>query len=484
MTTDKLHRRLAEFIRAGTRTSVQGLALSLAFVLALASPAAAWGVFLAPVNITAGDGWAHPHLSRSSAGELVWTQTSSRLGLVYWDHDENGDTPPAARVMYREWTPGKGWGAAARIDHSTAPTGSPGARHPALTQRADGSLFTAWHDSRNCQAAKNWMENLELYGVARPAWGAFGPSDVRLTLSSLPSVETIGDNGYCPKLASLADGRVAMTWFDFAWYTGISTTNDVSEVALKLSTTSGTFVNPSLADVIHTDSAFRAAGDESESFAVPAITADRDGILHLAWATGNQSTPAEANLYYGRINPAATPPQWLEHGRLAQNAGGAYDPAKIISDPRTGDVWLIYTDGAMEAQQDIIQENIIVRRRPRGAAAFGAPLALTTGTGRKHYPDAAVGADGRLHVVYVDDSGPGAVQYLVYDPAKTLAAEQITGKTKISGSLNGSWLEPAIALDAQGNDCVVWEDQSAAGGLYFTTNKPATATQGSWRRYE
>ena len=451
--------------------------MMLLLLVALDKPRISWGQgdgFRQPVKVTQQDPSPAPaNMSRSTGGQLVWTG-EDRLGLIYWEGEDTISIASPSRIIYREWTPQVGWGVRQVVSHATSPGGTPMmARQPAMLLRPDQSLFAIWHDHRNCKDTPpvNLVNNIEIYGNSRPAGGTFAGTDIRLTETN---TDSNGDNGYLPKLANLPGGRMVMVWYDFFWDVNIS------EIALKISDEKGSFGAADMSQVIRTLPGDRAAGDEGESFTTPSVAVDGDGIIHLVWATGITDSEG-SNLYYGRFNPDTK--QWLEKGRLHTGAGGQLDPAKLITDPASGDIWLVYTDYGTYQNNEIM-----IQRRARGATAFDAPIRITNDPQSQKYPDAAIDSHGLIHLAYVDQA-PAAtlVRYTSYDPA----TQVLQSPVDLTQGKGGAWARPAIQLDPSGYVYVVWENfehfdndmNLVPSELWFTTNMRYNAARG-WGLYE
>ncbi|MEN6625152.1 MAG: hypothetical protein ABFD69_02870 [Candidatus Sumerlaeia bacterium] len=433
------------------------LLLAMAWFLLPALTSAA--SFETPVRITDADTTSPAGLSRSSAGSLLWTR-DDKLTLVYYDGGQEasfGDQP--SHVWLRQWSAAGGWAARELLSQSYYNAEEMGGRHPAVVEREDGTLFAFWHDYRNRSDAGPY--DIEIYGDSRPAGGSFSSTDQRLTSSGAIHG---GDNGYVPKAAVLPDGRIALVWYDFHWNPG------VSEICLRLSDASGRFGAPPAMDSLRlTDAADRYDGNAATLFTMPAVAAT-SGTLHLCWATGTGSNP---QLYYGRVNAGTG--ELVESTRIATNAAGYYDPAKILAAP-DGAVWLVYT-----LHDEALGDEILACRRPAGAASFEAAVKLVTGYGSQLQPMAVFDKAGLMHLVYVDTLGASRVVYRVYDPAAAAVTEE---KTLTAGG--GGWQRPAIALDGRGGIYVVWEEEvsSTLGRLWFAWSQPPKNAVVDWTAYD
>ncbi len=446
--------------------------LSLATILLAILPlvfARAQPQFQMPARITEGDMPAAKwRMSRSTQGQLLWGPGEG-LALIYWEGRTNvlGPSSPN-RIWFRQWTAPEGWGARERVDQSIAAGQTDiGGRLPAMVMRPTGEIFAAWHDHRHSDAQGSWSNNLEIYGDRRPLGGMFSSTDIRLSASD---AEHGGDNGFVPKAALLPDGRIAVVWYDFHW-------NDAeqSEIALRISDANGDFAAPPAMDSIRmTHPGDREEGDEGAGFTLPSIAADSAGVLHLCWTMG--TTAADTNLYYGQVDPDTM--AFIEIGRARTGVSGFFDPPKLIADPQTGDVWLLYIDRTTHGN-----EEIYVERRANGSEGFDPRIRLTDNADRQRYPDARIDADGCIHLVYVDESGAAPnVRYKIYDPS----AGSIQVEANLTDALEGDWERPAIAMDGSNHVYVVWEEDvnPLSGHLWFTCSRVTNAAEAGWAVYE
>ncbi|MCE5228183.1 hypothetical protein LLG95_01120 [bacterium] len=397
-------------------------------------------------------------MSRSTAGSLAWTR-DGKLTLVYYDGGQEtyfGDRP--SHVWLRQWSNGS-WDARRLLSQSFYNSEEMGGRHPVMVERTDGTIWAFWHDYRNRSTAGPF--DIEIYGDRRPSGGDFSTTDTRITSSGAVHG---GDNGYVPKAALLPDGRIALVWYDYHWNPG------VSEICLRLSDAAGNFVAPPSMDSLRlTVAADRFDGNAGTPFTMPAVAAT-SGTLHLCWATGTGSDP---QLYYGRYNVNSG--SLLESTRLELNAGGYYDPAKILVAP-DGAIWIIYTQ-----HDEFGNDEIMARRRPAGATAFEAAFKIVSATGAQNQPAAVFDANGYLHVVYVDAASPRKIVYLKYNVSTKTAVE---ARTLTPG--DQSWQRPAIALDGVGGIYSVWEEEVSAteGQLWFSYSPAPKNAAKEWACYE
>jgi hypothetical protein len=202
------------------------------------------------------------------------------------------------------------------------------------------------------------------------------------------------------------------------------------------------------------------------------VAVDGDGIIHVIWATGID-VPESSSLYYGRIDPVTK--KWIEKGLLRTGAGGQVDPAKLYTDPKTGDIWLLYTDFATNGNEEVYLRH---RKKGRTVSAFDAPVRLTTDANPQHYADAAFATDGTIHCVCVSENADtNSLIYLVYDPASAT----VTSRKTLNYTCLGDWARVALLLDNWNYAYLVWEDNNQ---LKFTTNLPVKNGARGWGLYE
>lgn len=428
-------------------------------------PASHASDFRQPENITANDApGGVPHMSQNSSGQLLWDGGDSLL-LAYWDGNGSVSAENPSRVMMRQWTAPDGWGAGERVDRGVTGQGEDvGGRHPTMIRRADGSVLTVWHDMRHCSEDLNWINNVEIYGNVRIEGGGF-QADQRLTQTIS---ESNGDNGFVPRLARFNDGRLVLVWYDFHY--------TMSEIFLSVSDSAGNFSTASdLAPLRLTGANGRPAIAEGENFVTPSVAVDGNDIIHLAWTSIDSSVGATPTfkLYYGRYNPAYS--EWLDIMLYRTDTGGYYDPARLITDPTTGGVWMLYVDRATNGNDEIYAEY-----RPAGAA-FGERVRLTEDSAQQHYPDGVVDADGVLHVVYVDEAGDNSIKSVTYDRA----TQALGAPEALSSEDMGKLYRPAVTQDESGSLYVVWESKLGFDDydLWFTTNRPPENAARDWMLY-
>jgi hypothetical protein len=404
-----------------------------------------------------------PRMSQSPSGQLV--RDGDGLAFAFWE--DNGDATPdsPSRVWFQRWTLEDGWQTRERLDQSrTGDDREIGGRHPALQPLANGDLLAVWYDYRHCTQAESWNDNIEVYGDRRAAGGSFGETDIRLTASNAAHN---GDNSYVAKTARLADGRVAMVWYDFYW------DRDLSDIALRVSDVTGAFGTPPAMEAARiTDGTDRAAGDAGKAFTMPQIAADTSGTLHIAWTTGTNDVPA--SLYYGRYDPDAM--NWIDGPRrIAQGVRGHLDPPKLAASADGTAVWLAYVDRVAHGNDELY-----LRRHLSAAADWEAPIRITDGAGSQQYIAHAVDSLGRVRFAYVDRTA-GRMGCAVFDP-ETAAATTIAGGFE---SVSGDFVRPAIALDGDDYSYVVWEERTSltAGRLWFWSDAAVVTGVADWLMY-
>lgn len=431
--------------------------------------------FRDPVCITQNDTpTANRQMSRNAHGQLQWGP-GDRLSLVYWEGINVSNPTTPSRIWLRQWTPGEEWGDRRRVDQSfTSGDQEAGARHPTMIPRGDGALAFAWQDHRNCSASGSWINNTEIYSDLLTTGNALSDTDQRLTLSDAPT--NPGDNAYVPQMAAAPDGTLYLAWYDFHW--------GWAEICLRASDTDGIFATdpPAMDAVRVTDASDRNAGEENYGFTTPSIAVDGDGIVHVVWGAIDETDRLKGltltRLYYGRYDPTQPAGQrWLEKAFLRDSAGGYYDPARLIADPATGDVWLVFIDSKTHGNNEIY-----IQRRGRGAADFGTAIRLTEDAVPQYNVEALMDGDGVIHLVYVDRTGGHGIRYMAYDTQ----SESVTADVNLTPDLDRNWFRPSIALDPEGHLFAVWEENTNPnqGELWFTTDHPGKNRVNRWELYE
>lgn len=407
--------------------------------------------FGTPERIT--DGSLKFRLSRTANGHLAWDLIGT-LHVVYWAETRADFTNPTypSFIIYRSWRPESGWSAPAVVDDSFVAGQRVGGRHPALAVAPDDAVWVVWHDLRHSTAARQWIDNAEIYADRRPLGGSFSQIDLRLTTSM---ADHAGDNGLAPKIAAAADGRLSVVWFDFHFDDGQA---EVPDLFLKTTDADGVFdLSESMAAMRLTNKTERDAG---LPYTLPDIDATPDGTRHLVWTGGFGSG---VDLFYGAV---AAGEMSLTETRLAVGATDFFDPPHIAAGP-DGEVWIAWSDKTSGAGSPIR-----LRRRRGGEADFDPPVTVAAGPGRRLAPDHAIAPDGGVHLVWIEDDlnnvDAVTVRYGRVEPESGVLAEA----TSLTPE-RGAWRRPTIALNAEGSVYVLFEEDVNpfnVGDIWFVTN--------------
>lgn len=404
-------------------------------------------------------------MSRCANSQMAF-DSEGRLHVAYWSGGLSTLPVSPSYIYHQTWRHDEGWSAREQIDDSTADGARLGGRHPTLAVDVRDTVWIAWHDHRHSTAAGNWIDNTEVYVDFKPKGGSFTDGELRLTTTSSGH---LGDNGYTPKIAAHADGRVAMAWYDF----GLD--GNVSDLFLKISDAFGSFdpMEP-LASMRLTDGADRGGVG---SYTVPDLAIDPNGAHHFCWVRGSGSG---ADLYYAEALQGGTPVQEV---LLAAGASDFFDPAHIDAAPN-GDVWVVYGD---DASGGIGNEDVVLMRRHAGEEDFDPALPIFTGPGRQYAPDLEIDSQGRVHLVWVDQGAETHIRYALLD-ADTL--DSFDEQTLTASS--GNWAKPSLAIDQGDQVHVLWEEEVGLnfGAIWFASNsegpmvvQPASSLE-NWILYE
>ncbi len=423
--------------------------------------------FSEAVKISEGD--ENYYLSRISNGHLA-ADSSGTLHVCYGSGSESDTTPDApAYVLYRNWTVTDGWSHEVSIDDSNVLEAGAdegrhvGGRHPSMALDGSGNLWVVWQDHRHCTANENYVDNVEIYGDFRPAGGDFSSSDVRLSNSQASHK---GDNGYIPRVAVDAMGKVSVCWVDF------NANGNIADIYMKTSDAHGLFdPNETMAEMRLTD----FAGDGGAEYAVTVVdmAVTSKGTRHLVWGHGVFS---DMDLYYVQTAPGAG----SITGESIKAGGTDYQDPPHIAPGRGDDLWIAYADES----RGVLQERVVLLHREAGKGSFDAPIEMASSSGRQTMPDLEVDEAGRVHVAWVDErSGAAEVYYAVFDPEKGRWENERTLSTEA-----GSWARPCLTVDGGGDVYVLFEKKDSAfepkGEIWFTTTaRDGRAGVGEWMVY-
>jgi hypothetical protein len=114
----------------------------------------------------------------------------------------------------------------------------------------------------------------------------------------------------------------------------------------------------------------------------------------------------------------------------------------------SGNVWVVWHAGTAGAR------DIYLSRLAPGDEQFGGAVQLTTDAADQCNPDIAVGADGRLYVVWQDNRRGN------WDIFASTSTDGIAWSAVAVTDFDDNEVDPVIAIDARspGNACVAWQD--------------------------
>src|SRR5229473_2893056 len=125
----------------------------------------------------------------------------------------------------------------------------------------------------------------------------------------------------------------------------------------------------------------------------------------------------------------------------------------------SGNIYVVWED-------DTATANILFKRSTDGGATFSTPTNLSNGLGSSFNPRMAVDAHGNINVVW-EDNTPGNGR-IFFNRSTDGGATFFSTPVKLSDELADS-SSPQIAVDANGNINVVWENDALNNlGVFFT----------------
>jgi len=381
--------------------------------------------------------------------------------LVFWSGDGSLQTSPAhpTTVWYCRRDPSGRWARPEIVDDSYTSQGARvGGRHPALLLRPNGEVRLFWHDYRNCSAAHNWIENVELYEDVRPSTGSFSPNDLRLT-NTLAVHD--GDNGYVPQAVAAPTGEIFVAWYDYHF------NPNLADLFLMRSNAQGIFNLAAPLDTWRvTDVSQRG---NTLSYTLPDVALDASNTAHLVWTRDNANG---YSVYFGKKYTDGRPMQTTV---LSTTGGDFFDPSHITSSPG-GDFYAVWTEhGTLGGNSSLV----VQRLRPT-RATFDPPLQIVATASNQKHADVKVDSLGYLHLAWVDDrNGHDEIFYGLYDPENKI----LLSETKVSGGPSVS-ARPCIVVGENQAVSIAWMDyRSGVGQIYFrTTQRPAEA-RSQWPLY-
>jgi hypothetical protein len=309
------------------------------------------------------------------------------------------------------------WTPAKRLTWTTADTHS-----PALAVDSGDGLHVVWHD--------NTAGNNEVYYRRSTNGGTSWGSVKRLTWNS--------GNSQGVSIAVDAGDAIHVVWYD--------ATPGRFQVYYRKSPDTGI-----------TWGATRQLADTTGVSYTPAIAADPDGTLHIVWS---DNTPGNKEIYHMRsLNGGAT---WSAAKRLTWTSGeSAYSAMDATNGVHV--VWGDDTPGNHE---------IYYRRTTDGGITWGAVKRLTWTSDPAFYPAVAVDSGSAIHVTWSES--PGALSEILYKRSTNggVTWNAVKRLTWTSGYSRG----PAVAVDANDDVHIVWDDDTPGNKEVYYRQSPAGGT--------
>src|SRR5712691_4339909 len=125
-------------------------------------------------------------------------------------------------------------------------------------------------------------------------------------------------------------------------------------------------------------------------------------------------------------------------------------------------------------ENDTINLGVFYAHSTDGGVSFSSPLPLTTNTSGSSGPQLAVDANGNICVVWEDDFSTRA--HVSFSPSADKGATFATPQLNLSKDSTGNSTAPMIALDGGGNINVVWVDNSPSYFAIFFTRSSDNGT--------
>ena len=182
----------------------------------------------------------------------------------------------------------------------------------------------------------------------------------------------------------------------------------------------------------------------------PALASDRQGGLHLIY----ESAAADNDIYYRNSQDGA---DWQPEINLSRSAGISSEPALTIESGGAVDaVWADTSSGSE-------RPDIYFSRSADGGKTWSDPLDVSHTPRLSRSPSIAAGADGSLHLCWVDTSrghkSPDLYYAFSYNHGQSWSRPApISGSSGVSGS-------PTICTSANGLVHIAWTDGSTRPAL-------------------
>ena len=206
----------------------------------------------------------------------------------------------------------------------------------------------------------------------------------------------------------------------------------------------------------------------------PAVASDADGDFVVAWSSGPSASPCVTSVrkYNANGSPATA------EITVSSFATGCYTPPDVAMDA-DGDFVVAWTDlniGGLTSYFDVVAQRFDSAGIPQGGLMEVATSAAAESDAR-----VSMDADGDFALVWREIDGTSTIQLQRYDSSGVASGLQQMVNT-VSGTMSSN--EPDIAMDADGDLVVAWEElnnflYARRYPLVGTPSTPITVPQSS-----
>ncbi|MCC6573530.1 MAG: hypothetical protein IT462_07040 [Planctomycetes bacterium] len=365
--------------------------------------------------------------------------------VVVWEGegDNSGASSDTAGIWYRLYTNA---GVTSGGDRRANDVGTFAQYLPAVDVDADGNFVVSWTDNNGFTSSTRDIDAREFNADGSPNGASLAVSN---GLNSNSAVAMDADGDY----VIVSSGYNYGSSYYSSYYSNSYNANDQVYAAADRFEGNGDTAAPMIAGVF--------AGDQyNEVISNGGVITDW-GVDHLIVSFSREP---ESSLATDLGNWELTrngEPVAIVHGQLAQpdqaNRYAVY--LELAEQLRDGDYVLTASENIADLDGDLLDGdfdgvaggdyafNFTV------SARHGSQLNVTTGAGNNDQrPDVAMNADGDFVVVWLEDATPTDVVAQRYSAGGMPVGTPITVNTN-----TGSKFDPAVAIDADGNFAVTWE---------------------------
>ncbi|MHA1551488.1 MAG: hypothetical protein ACTSQC_06050 [Candidatus Heimdallarchaeaceae archaeon] len=201
--------------------------------------------------------------------------------------------------------------------------------------------------------------------------------------------------------------------------------------------------------------------ESTEPSSHPSLAADAEGNVHIAWCafTFELGVGTYWDIYYKRWDTFSS--SWTTTEYVStESAGDSVHPSLAVDS--AGNVHVAWEDYTNYASSGIDTDIFYKLWNVTTSSWTTTEVVSTESTDSSYEPSLAIGTEGNVHISWLDETdyvGSGSDADIFYKHWEASTSSWTTTEV-VSTESTGNSLYPSLAVDAEGNVRIAWQDQT------------------------